>query len=446
MPVIEHESCSAVLRCIAQSSRVAVSLLAIAAIVLAFGCKEKDTATTAGEKPAEARAHGDKLDEHENGRAERSAEVKLTSDAIARYGVKIESASLRKLQPTITAPARITFNAEGMAHVGSPLPGRIVELSVRLGDAVKKGDVVLVVESPQLGETQSDFLQKQIAAKTAVAAVDLAKNSLDRATRLYDENRGIALDDVQKREVEYKSAQAALLTSQAAATAAENKLHLLGMNQISVNELRTTSEVHPRFSIVAPVAGEVLEREVTLGELVQPEREALLVLADTHTLWVLADVPEARVKEVAIGAKALIQAGSVDPHKHEGNVSYIAPMIDPRTRTASVRIAVVCEDHTLRPGMFVQAEITSNDPTNPDPPAVIAIPDEAIQTIDGVTVLFVPVPHEDNTFTKRTVVAGKPVAGQIPIYSGLVAGEAFVASGSFILKAELLKGSAQSDE
>lgn len=418
------------------------ALAALGALALALpACRDKD-----GKGPpqkAEAAHEGDEHAGHEHGAEEHSDEVVLTPEAIERYGVKVEQASLYKLKPTFLTPARVAFNAEAMAHVGSPLPGRVVELGVRLGDSVSKGDVLLVVESPELGEAQSDFLQKRILAKTSVAGVDLAKNALERATRLYDQNKGIALDEVQKREVEFKSAQAAYQTGQSAAVAAENKLHLLGMDQAAVEKLAETGEVNPRFTIVAPLPGRVVEREVTLGELVNPEKEALIVLADTTTLWVLADVPETRLPEVSIGAGAWIKSGAVNGHKHEGTVSYISPMVDPRTRSAQVRVAVQCEHGTLWPGMFVQVEITATDQANPDPPPVVAVPEDAIQTVEGAPSVYVPVPNEPNTFTKRPVTVGKPVAGLVPVHSGLVEGESFVAAGSFILKAELGKASAE---
>jgi len=365
--------------------------------------------------------------------------VKLTADAITRYGIKVETASLHKLQPTFTAPARVAFDAEAIAHVGTPLPGRVIDLKVRLGDNVKKGDALLVVESPELGEAQSEFLVKQIAAKTAVSAVELAQSALDRAKGLYEENRAIALDEVKRREGEHKSAQAALMSAQAAATAAENKLHLLGMDQTSVDKLRESSEVNPRFTIVAPIAGQVVEREVTLGELVSREKEALLVLADIDNLWVLADVPETRLAEIAVGTKTRIHAGTLDPHQHEGLISYIAPQVDPRTRTSPVRIVVKCEDGSLKPGIFVQVELTSTNRGDPDPAPVVAVPEEAVQTIEGQALVFVPVPNEANVFTQRIVKIGKPVGGVVPVVSGLAAGEQFVATGSFIMKAELTK-------
>lgn len=416
-------------------------LVALGALVVILpACRDKDGK---GKPQTAEAAHGDEHAGHEHGDEKHSDEVTLMPDAIERYGIKVEQALLYKLKPTFLAPARVAFNAEAMAHVGSPLPGRVVELRTKLGDIVAKGDALLVVESPQLGEAQSDFLQKRIVAKTAVAAVDLAKNALDRATRLYEQNKGIALDEVQKREVEFKSAQAALQTSQSAAVAAENKLHLLGMDQPSVEQLAETGEVNPRFTIVAPLPGRVVEREVTLGELVSPEKESLIVIADTTTLWVLADVPEARLPEVVLGAPAWLKSGAVNGHKHEGAVSYISPMVDPRTRSAQVRIAVQCEHGTLWPGMFVQVEITATDQANPDPAAVIAVPAEAIQTVEGLPSVFVPVPNEPNTFARRAVTIGKTVAGLVPIYSGLVEGEEFVAAGSFILKAELGKATAE---
>lgn len=442
MQVNFPERCGVMIGRVVRHRSRAVLVPAIATLVLTFGCNENGTRNASEASATGTDAHADEHDGHQHGQEEHGGEVKLTSDAIARYGVKVETASLWKLQPAFMAPARVAFNAETMAHVGSPLPGRVVELAVRLGDKVQKGDVLLQVESPQLGEAQNEFLQKRIQAQTAVPAVDLAKNALDRATRLYNENRGIALDEVQKREAEYRSALAGQKSAESAVIAAENKLHLLGMDQPAVDRLVESGEVQSRFAIRAPVLGTVVEREVTLGELVGPEKEALLVIADTENVWVLADVPEARLASVVMGAAAWLKTGGPQSHKHEGSVSYIAPLVDARTRTAQVRIAVKCEHGTLWPGMFVQVEITAVDRDNPDPAPVIAVPEEAIQTIERRSVIFVPVPNEENTFIQRAVSVDKPASGLVPIHSGLVEGERYVASGSFILKAELGKGSA----
>lgn len=234
--------------------------------------------------------------------------------------------------------------------------------------------------------------------------------------------------------------------------ASENRLHLLGMKQDEVATLASTSEIAPRHAIKAAIDGQVVQREVTLGELVGPDRDSFMILADTRSFWVLAEVPEAKLAGIAVGATAWITIGSATDQtdggvapKFEGTVSFIAPLVDPTTRTAQVRIDVPASlDNglTLKPGMFAQAEIVASMPGGVDPAPVIAVPDEAIQTVEGGPAVFVPVADEPNTFAKRSVTVGQPVGGLVPIYSGLVEGERFVVTGTFILKAELGKGSA----
>ncbi|MBL8765382.1 MAG: efflux RND transporter periplasmic adaptor subunit, partial [Phycisphaerae bacterium] len=314
---------------------------------------------------------------------------------------------------------------------------------------VKRGDALLVVESPELGEAQNDFFQKRIAAQSASPAVDLARVAWERAKALLEQSQGISLTEVQKREAEYKAAVASQRAAEAAVVGSENRLHLLGMSQASVEELAKTGEISPRYTVHAPIDGQVVQREVTLGELVSPDREALLVLADLSNVWVLADVPEAKLAEIAVGAKAWVKVGASDSKPLEGQVAFISPMVDMTTRTAQVRIEVATKDLPVRPGMFAQVEIVTSAAAGAggaEPTPVIAVPDVAVQNVEGGPAVFVPVKGEPNTFAKRAVTIGKTVGGLVPIYSGLVEGERFVASGTFILKADLSKGSAAHEE
>lgn len=440
-------------------------MLAAAVAMLTFvgGCKKhtegdghdhgSKAPAKAGENGSHAPPHtpGDGHDhvsessggEHEEGG--HSDEVTLTTKAIERYGVKAQPAQLWVLKPTFTAQARVGFNTESMAHVGSSLRGRAVEIKVRLGDSVKRGDPLLAIESPELGEAQADFFQKRVTAQAAAPTVDLAKVAWERAKGLYEQSQGISLTEVQKREAEYKAAVAAQRAAEAAVIGSENRLHLLGMTQNAVDELANTGEIAPRYTLHAPIDGQVVERELTLGELVSPDREALMVLANTSTLWVLADVPEARLHEVVVGAPARVAIGATTgagTKSIEGRVAFIAPLIDSGTRTAQVRIEVPSDSLTLRPGMFAQVEIIATDPAAKDAAPVVAVPDEAVQTVEGGPAVFVPVKGEPGTFAKRAVTVGPTVGGMVPVFSGLVEGEEFVVSGTFILKAELGKGSA----
>jgi membrane fusion protein, heavy metal efflux system len=398
-----------------------------------------------GHPPGPEGHHAHREEEHAGGAGGHAGAVKLTPEAIRRYGVRVEPARKHLLVPTFAAPARVSYNAEAMAHVGTPITGRVAEIRVRVGDHVKQGDRLLVLQSSELGADQSDYLQKQGAARTAEPAVDIARSAYGRAKDLYEQTRGVALTEVQKREAELRAAQAALQAAQAAATAAESKLRQLGMSPEELEALARTGKVDPRFTVEAPIAGQVIEREATLGELVGPEREALLILADLSVLWVLADVPESRIGDVAVGAKARVRVRSEGADDgFEGTVSFLAPALDAATRTVPVRIEVTDERTALRPGLFARAEITVTRPdAAPDP--VLAVPESAIQTVAGTTAVFVPVAAAEDTFAARPIVAGKAVGRMVPVLAGLQEAEPLVTAGSFILKAELGKAGARHD-
>jgi len=128
-------------------------------------------------------------------------------------------------------------------------------------------------------------------------------------------------------------------------------------------------------------------------------------------------------------------AGPID-----GTVAFIAPRVDPATRTVQVRIDVATAPGggtTLRPGMFAQAEIATA--VAGGAAAQVAVPEDAVQQVAGGPAVFVPVKGEPNTFAKRPVTVGRPVGGMVPVLSGLAPGEEFVSRGSFVLKAELGK-------
>lgn len=423
--------------------------IAVALIVLVFvgsGCerssaKSSEPASEKG-KPAETHAEGDGHDHggHAHGGGEHSDEVVLTSQAIRSHGIKVLSAKPRKLTATILAPGRVAYNAEKVAHVGSAVTGRVAELKVRIGDVVEAGNTLLVIDSPELGEAQSDYLQKRTAVDIARPAVDLAKSSFDRAQQLYDKDQGIALTEVQKRQGEFQAAKGQLQSASAALTAAENRLHLLGVKQEAIESLAQTGEINPAYIVRAPINGRVIEREATLGELVGPDKERLLMLADLNPIWVSADIPETSISQVAIGSKVEITVPAIAVESFQGVVSYVAPELDPTTRTARVRVEVPNDGTRLLPGMFATASIAVGGSASQEP--VIAVPEEAIQTVEGEPSIFVPVANEANTFTKRAVAIGQPINGFVPIYAGLKDGDPYVASGSFMLKAELGKAGA----
>ena len=408
-------------------------------VVVARGGEAKDHDHDHDHDPAHAPAASKPSADH----AGHVGEAKLTADAIKHWNVRVEPVKKRVLAATFTAPARVAFNGEAMAHVGSLVPGRVEELKARVGDVVKNGDVLVVIESTELGQAQSEYLQKRTDAVVAQAAVEPAKQAYERARKLYDQSQGIALGEVQKRQAETKAAEGGALAAQAAAVAAMNRLRLLGMSAADVKALEDTGTLNPRLSVRAPIAGRVIEREVTLGELVSPAKERLMVLAGVEDVWVLADVSESRLPHVTVDSPAQVQVAALPGRRFEGKVSHVAPALNPDTRTGSVRVVVPNPEEKLRPGMFASVVLTAGDERGGE--AVLAVPDEAVQTVEGGPAVFVPVAGEENTFAKRAVTVGRPTGGMVPVLSGLKEGEIVVVSGTFILKAELGKGEAGHD-
>ncbi len=380
---------------------------------------------------------------------DRFGQIVIYPTAIQAFGVKIEPVGVHTLTPSFTAPARVAFNAERIAHIGSAVTGRVALLPARLGDAVKEGDTLIVINSPELGEAQSDYIQKRTLAETALPIVDLARSAYERAKKLYEESQGVSLTEVQRRQSELQIFESTLLNARAALTGATNQLQLLGMTEAEIRTLTETRTINPRYTVRAPIDGSIIRRDITLGALVRPDLDALLIVADTSKLWVLVETPEMRLKEVALGSRARISLAAFPGETFESVVSYISADVNEATRTAQVRVEVDNSNGRLRPGLFAQAEIFGRTPDDKgaggvdQQAGVLAVPDSSVQMLEGKPVVFVPFTEKPNTFLKRPVTLGPSVGGMLPVLYGLREGEPIVVTASFILKAELGKSTAK---
>ena len=417
-----------------RSDVLPAALALFAALVLAGCGDKKDSHAGHGHGAGGHGEHGEEGGDHEEGHAD---EVKLTPEAIQRAGVRVEKAAKVALVPTYRAPARVALDLDATAHIGVPVRGRVRELRVKRGDVVEKGAVLLVLDSPELGSAQNEFLEKRIAVETLGPAVEIARSGYERGKRLLDAGGNMTLTEVQRRESEWKAAEAAVITAKASVTTAENSLHLLGLNQQAVEKLAASKEIDTTVVVTAPISGTVLDRDVTLGELVSPDKESLIVLGDTTVVWVFAHVPETRLSEAKPGATVRLHIAALPGRVIEGHVATVPPRMDEATRTAEVRVDVK-DAKGLRPGMYAQAEVVMGDAQTP----VLAIPIDAVQTVEGGPAVFVPVPNEPNTFAKRAVRVGDSIGGMLPVLEGLAEGEEYVTGGSFLLKAELGKAGA----
>ncbi|MCA8950790.1 MAG: efflux RND transporter periplasmic adaptor subunit [Planctomycetes bacterium] len=368
------------------------------------------------------------------------------AESLARQPLGRATAELRQLREYFPAPARVAYDGERVVHCGTALRGRVVELRAGLGAVVATDDVLAVIESVALGEAQNELL---LALRTAAAAgplAALAKQAWERAERLRSETQGIALAEVQRREADYRQAAAEEQLALAAAESARNALLLYGMTSEAIATLERDGRLQPRQELRSPLAGTVVARDVVLGDLVDADHEALFTIADLSRCWVLAEVPAEHVAGIALGSAATVRPMHGVGAEVVGRVTQIASALDPATHTASVRIAIEDPPPALRAGTFCEARIAVDGVGDGGAhPPVLAVPEVAVQRLEGRTVVFVPVAGSDERFAARSIEVGPARDGFVPVLAGLQPGETVVSDGSFLVKAHALLATAGED-
>ena len=366
-------------------------------------------------------------------------EIVLTAAAIEHQGIALGQAEQRELRETFSAPARLAYNEDALAYVGTLVSGRVSRLAKGVGDPVAAADLLLVIDSAELGSAQNDHLARLAELAAAATAFQIAEQYFQSGKELSDAE-AVSRAEVQQREVALRAAEARLKSARAAQSGGRNRLQLFGMTQPDVARLEETGAIRPQAEIRAPIGGTVVERGVTLGETVNPEQSHLFVVADLRQLWLLVEVPPAQAAALKAGQSVTLS----DPATGRNAVAaldYVSPVASPGARTIRARAVVDNRSGSWRPGMFVTAKL----PASAAVVRLVAVPAEAVQDIGGQPMVFVPVPGEANTFEAREVAVGPEVDGWTPVKSGLVDGEALVVRGGFLLKAELGKAMAGHD-
>jgi cobalt-zinc-cadmium efflux system membrane fusion protein len=342
--------------------------------------------------------------------------ITLKPESLKEMDIKIDTVSLESLKVEYAYSGLVEVNDTRLAHVGSRIPGRAVDVFANLGNHVKKGDRLAVIDSQELGEAQNQFLK-------AMSNLDVAGRSYERAKMLLD-GKVVAVGEFQRREGEYLSAKAD-------AKAAEDRLHLVGMTEEEISSIGGAHTINSRVAIYAPISGTVIEKHLTMGEVVEPVA-SLFVITDIWNLWVIADIPEKDIPKITKGQKTAVTVSSYPERAYRGEINYVSDVINRDTRMVKVRAEVENKDGTLKPGMFASMKISVGKRD------ALVVPDSAVQREGEKTIVFIA--NGENSFEKRTVKLG-PQAGEFhEALSGVKAGERIVTKGAFTLKSEGLKG------
>lgn len=369
----------------------------LCAVLLALaGCGEK-SAPKEAEKP-EAKAEG---------AADKG--LKLTAEEQQRAGIKLEAIAPRMFEDSVSVTATIRANQERIAQVAPRAEGRIVRVAANLGDSVRAGQALAVLDSVVVGEAQSALLQA--ASSQRVAQAD------------YKRAESLAAEEIVPQR-ELLRARGELEKANAAVRGAQDKLRLLG------GTIGTPGRAESTFSLTAPFAGTVVAKKATVGELATPS-QSVFTIADLSKVWVEANLSEDMLQKVKTGAGAVITVGAYPGERFAGRVAYVASLLEKESRTVPARIEVANPQGKLKPEMFANATIATGGQRQ-----LMSVPDEAILLLQGQPTVFVA---GSGGFESRAVETDGKLAGRTVIKSGIKAGEQVVSAGAYALKARLLK-------
>jgi multidrug efflux pump subunit AcrA (membrane-fusion protein) len=318
----------------------------------------------------------------------------LAPDRQRAIGVAVGTVERRELVKTIRAAGRVAFDERRLHRVHAKFEGWVESLPVDYtGRPVRKGEPLLSIYSPELLATQQEYL---LAAR--------AKRQLSSSGNAAVARGGADL---------YESARQRLL--------------LWDIPPAEIARLERTGQPRKALTLVSPVTGVVTAKNVVRGARVMPA-ESLFEIADLSRLWVLADVYEAEAAFVRVGQTGRMTLSYLPGREWMGKVTFIAPVVQPETRTVSVRLEFANPDGVLKPDMFAEVVLERSLGS------VVAVPEAAVLSTGTRSIVFVV--KEDGALEPREVQVGTKTDGYWEIASGLEPGVKVVTQANFLIDSE----------
>ena len=346
-----------------------------------------------------------------------SSEVWLLQDQVKAAKLVVEPLLAQAVGGLVVTSGRITFDDLKVAHVLSPVTGRIVRIDAQPGQRVKKGDTLVVIDSPDVGSAFSDVEKAQ-------ADFISAEKDFKRQSELFDVHAG------SQRDLE--AAQGNFSKARAEFQRAKKKALLLRAGGASAGS--------QSYTLRAPIDGEVIARNVNPGTEVQGQYTGgtvveLFTIGELDTVWVMADLFEMDLGRVKRGTTCLVKVVAYPDRVFKGEADWVSEALDPATRTAKVRCRLDNTDRALKPEMYATAALAV------DQQRALALPRSAILHLGDQTMAFVDLGESSNgrtRFERRPVSVNEDLGGSyLPVLRGISAGERVVTSGAILLSGML---------
>lgn len=378
----------------------------IVATLLLGGCGKGESASPDREGAlASAKADSAETRQGDHGAAEM---VLLDTTGMRLAGIRIGTAgSITTSGLAVTGT--ITYDANRVSHIGARTEGRVLSLRVPLGAPVQKGQTLALLESPAVGQIRAQ-------EREAEELRGIARENFAREQRL-------AAQGISSRK-ELLDAEAELRRTEASMRSAEAQLAALGAGHGSGGQ----------FGLTAPFSGVVVARDASIGEMARPT-DTLFTVADLSRVWIELSVFERDLARVRVGQSVAVTVTAYPGRSFPGRIVYLGAILDAESRTVPARVEIPNADRALKPGMFASASIQVGEGGTP----VVVVSKDAVQEVDGKTVVFVP-GAKAGEFRTLAVEVGEPVDNdRVTILSGLSAGARVVVAGAFALRSELAK-------
>ncbi len=321
----------------------------------------------------------------------------------------VEDAEFRDV---LRVSGRVEADESRLARIGASVTGRITDLEVIPGQDVKRGQRLATLNSVELSTAQLAFLR-------AYSQRLLAQRAAQRAEQLFEADV-IGRAELQRRQSEFAQAEAEV-------SAARGQLMVLGMAEEAVAGLTADRSVNSQASVRASISGTVLERKVTQGQVVQPA-DTMFLVADLSSVWLVAEVPEQQATLIRRGESVEAEIASLPGDRLAGTLSFIAAIVNPETRTITVRMELDNADRRFKPAMLATMFIKGR------PERRLAVPGAAVVRDENRDYVFVETGQ--NQYALRLVNLGAEHEGRRQVVSGLARGDRIVVDGAFHLNNE----------
>lgn len=346
-----------------------------------------------------------------------NGEVRLAPDSPQIKRIKVAVVDTARVSlDEVVAPGKIESNPNRISKIVMPVAGRVRRVMVGVGDAVREGDPLLAIESPDASTAASNYQQTRAKVGEAKANLAKAEADLSRTKDLY-EGRAIAQKEVLTTQAALAQAKSALEQAQAAQDESLRRLEILGIKP---------GETNPAIVVHAPLSGKVLDLAVAGGEYRNDTSAPLMTIADLSTVYMAADVPESQIRLVTKGESVKIELSAYPDEVFSGTVARIADVVDPQTRTIKVRAALANAQGKLRPDMF--GEIRHEETFRQVP----VLPSSAVIQNDKQSIVYRE--KSVGVYEPVAITFGKQTGDRIPILTGIKPGDRVVVDGAMLLK------------